>query len=50
MNDLKYYIKKNQDNLYNQYITYKEYLQEKKSIILSYKISIKKYNTIEKNL
>lgn len=50
MNDLKYYIKKNLEQLQSRYITYKEYLQEKKSIILSYKISIKKYNTIEKNL
>lgn len=50
MKDIKYYIKKNIDQLYAGYITYKEYLQEKKSILLSYKISNKKYNTIEKSL
>lgn len=47
MYGLEYYIYKNIDNFNKNIITYREYLQEKKSLLISYKISIKNYNNIE---
>ena len=50
MEDLIYWIRKNLKEWEEEIITYKEYLQEKKSIMLSYKINYKKYNKIENNI
>lgn len=50
MKSMEYWIQKNLTQFEVGYITYKEYLLEKKSIMLSFKISCKKYNQIENNL